>query len=911
MSSADETFTDPTTVPPQQGLIIPAATGDITLFSPIAQVAENDAVDSKSTVSEPVDQLQSLFYGNEDESIESNDQSASAIPPLNALYSTPESPFQGHNPAPNRGGVNTAASFPTIYGSNLNATVSTTASTVPIQRNTPQEVTPTVGIVGNNYVPTTTSGLPSSVPPSRLVPQTLQFASTTGLTTAGGNSSTSQTMPPPVTAATGGGTAGVSSGTGLMPGADGGGGATNNPNPPQFYPYSPYPTPLHPSQLFSVGGGGGPDLRGYGFIPSPQLPLQSSYKDGGGQQGPYHLYNVKGGGAPQMFKMASRSLVPRSDYTLLPDNRFYHDVHYDTFISLVTYSDGKTTALIRQTATNVIAVLQTKVIIPQLNQSLSSPVQEKSCGKQIADNIKTALITGSLFDQVALTIIEQDFPLDTALMFFHDFVVKMNKQSESTLEQLTPKSKLPAHGSISFEDCVRIIRINEQSRVSELVNAINIATQKFSQKVDEDYGRRHPTSGSNDYMRMAAVADLTTKFSSTDPEVSRLRKEFDQIEIDIQRRALIEYNALQVAFQEYSLYEQHVHSHNDLVKHYNQRLESFEQTIQSLKLVIQTILGKVIDGLNRQFYSSIQKSLNGEVKIAATGALIKYPFNEQSLPGIYAALLERFYQPSLVDFLQALQELIKFRMSSSDLDKGISEMETVLNSFHKMGFWGKFMTEDNLFTLLLIQGINQEKIKIDSMEYILNIVSRGEDKSHYAGGSDQHVLFSHLKSFLLTKNASEGILNRNKDSGKTNNNGGGYHGKQQARNGRRNEYQSTVVEANAAVVPASNTTAMKVVQKTEAFPYLVNVQHGHFISDGPALKRYTATPHPCAGCTQNNNGKGTSEAHEPKCLNIRCQRCDLFGHAVGDCHQKEPNGFRNKKPNSGKGNNDNKGNSKA
>ena len=306
------------------------------------------------------------------------------------------------------------------------------------------------------------------------------------------------------------------------------------------------------------------------------------------------------------------------------------------------------------------------------------------------------------------------------------------------------------------------------------------------------------------------------------------------------------------------------------------------------------IVGKLKAVVQNQ--GEIKRTLSTMIEIDSTKEIIRDPYTDGNLSGIFASLHKNYFKATYSTFSRSLLSALKWSLPKMDSDrspmKGVREVQEIAATWARCQFF-KFLTEDVLFTTLLLNGLHDDsEIKEVATAKVLEwiqqreVEGRMDDGVTVTGDFGNMPIFRSLSAWIQMREESKAF-------GKTGGGGSGATGGQDNSSQQRPNRQDTWSRRrggnleNAAAANDSSkgsSTDSKLDYHKQVF-----ARHDVIITvtrrDGESKIRYTATTAVCHFCFNKDGSKNMDSTHKPRCSNHKCFKCNLFGHDNQFCRQ--------------------------
>ena len=582
---------------------------------------------------------------------------------------------------------------------------------------------------------------------------------------------------------------------------------------------------------------------------------------------------------PSEFGGADNSTVLGSTLADLPE-------HLEIREHILDYVHEKPLAMLRQTVTNLLQLVSSCTIVPYFDSS--SPLtseQVKTIGRQIITNIQTALHSSetSSHGKVMIKIIESNFSHDAFLKSIKTHVKTLRANLHETAHKATP----PLQPSAEACSCQVQHQHAEARRTVE--RAIKQRKAYIITTVDQELHNQGVTLNAHDRQQFI---DQEYEF---DEVLLSLNGQLDDLQILMKdatnalfARQMEEYQSYMSKKESYSLLKTRYDQYKNMQTAVETVLNGYENCFRSITNAIRAQIPRVYE---------IHSYLQGNATIPATSESIIGPLQKGHLPGIYAILVEHYYQPSLVDFAITIRNTVQMRKGQDvPILEYVAQVERTIETWQRLQYW-QYMTPDMFFTMICLHGLpsgvyeKSSHFLMDKLEEKAKSNDQSSDDHSTVHKASSHVqnydhLFAQMSSFkelkaFLTKVVKSKSLSMKKSQP----------------NQQYNKGQSEAEAAHSVKVttkPASRSTTNNLETLDKKFSTEVSADFQYTIPHPKHKDRnasYTATLHKCVLCYPGGeapqSGHKATNQHSPRCYGATCKNCNLFGHQDSQCRQTE------------------------
>jgi len=289
----------------------------------------------------------------------------------------------------------------------------------------------------------------------------------------------------------------------------------------------------------------------------------------------------------------------------------------------------------------------------------------------------------------------------------------------------------------------------------------------------------------------------------------------------------------------------------------------------------------------------IKSTLSTMIEIDSTKEIIRDPYTDGNLSGIFASLHKNYFKATYSTFSRSLLSALKWSLPKVESDrspmKGVREVQEIAATWARCQFFN-FLTEDVLFTTLLLNGLHDDsEIKEVATAKVLEwiqqreVEGRMDDGATATGDFGNMPIFRSLSAWIQMREESKAF-------GKTGGGGSGATGDSSQQRPNRQDAWSRRRGGNLENAAAANDSSKgsgadsKIDYNKQVF-----AKHDVIITvtrrDGDSKIRYTATTAICHFCFNKDGSKNTDSTHKPRCSSHKCFKCNLFGHDNQYCRQ--------------------------
>ncbi len=538
--------------------------------------------------------------------------------------------------------------------------------------------------------------------------------------------------------------------------------------------------------------------------------------------------------------------------------------HISIVADLLEYCDGREIPTVQSAERTMFQILEQTPPIPALPaNSLTSgethTTQEH--GRMTIDKLTTGLKDISLHKEIVYRMVVHDFPIEA----FQAKVAAIHKEHMRRIQSVT-RIPEPNEAEITHE-----IRQKYASRVREARRRIDDLYDSFAEQTENELNATASlTRAEKRDMRVAILNSY-----EMDPTMRRYQRSLENLEHDIQDDIT---HTFTLRLQQYrnTVKSADALSEASQLKVIKTNMIVLDQVLHLCRTLINHIARITSEYLQNAKLAALHNVINGAVILPLTRRQVTQPLRQSDLPGIYKNLIEKFYEPTIKDFVSALEHILKYKNHTGSFTNSIVKFEEISATWAKIMMWEKFMTPDAFFTINCILSWPDDSDRHKLFKKLLNAME-DPDTLEKIKQSTTHTLGP---LFQTVKDASKLVDKAQSTSrfGANNNN-----------NTRKPNKPNASPERNHAnhVAYAVQTINPKEKNQTD----LVRRPAQLFANQNGTNKPYTATFGLCGLCHPNKHMDDTKPPHEPKCSTDLCTRCGLYGHQQSHCVQAE-SGFK-------------------
>ncbi len=568
---------------------------------------------------------------------------------------------------------------------------------------------------------------------------------------------------------------------------------------------------------------------------------------------------------------------------------------------LLEYSNSYTASTITsRTKATIEALNRTKILSDHLKSGART---EDDIGRSIYEGvIYAATQAGDLFK----TVIEQNYDLQGEMERINhthatDDAEYQRVSVVSQLQYVEPKESLfTLRGTHAFRNFKGLVAQYATDRTSREGGSSSATRSSRA-------GRRGRTGEQDMSADARGDAGSAMTFSPEDraeaEEISQLPAEERTRRLDDKQETIalafsMEYN------EEYVRYKAKADEKNDAI----QKKVALEQKTQKQKVLMQVVQMFILlkDSLATKLMTTLEPFTGIVDQLKATvvinGEEVTNPYEGRNLSGMVYALKRKFYRRTFVAFSESLLDLMDFKFTAEEAnnnpESALIRLEGKYAKWKRLKLWS-MMTEDVLFTLLIVRGIpSDSKFRENVVDELRKLVrelriddSSAESSAASAASSEPMALFNRLKEYIRDhqdfKRVPGGQKERSNrstkvDGGRQGSSEKGLENAAQAQEHKESDTSSgssgstsQTKEKFAGEVFASDKRKIQVPsRKGKIWVSYIAVKSKHSICDK------------CYGLDGSEQAPCGKREDSQRCRALTCHKCGYLGHMSPNCLQQ-------------------------